>query len=65
MLALKHYDANEFKESLEQFDVIADTSKIFFNIGVIHATLGEHEKAVRCLPLMQSYRIGLGTNKSL
>jgi len=44
--ALNHYDANEFVESLEKFDLIADTSKIFFNIGVIHATLGEHEKAV-------------------
>jgi len=44
--ALNHYDANEFIESLEKFDLIADTSKIFFNIGVIHATLGEHEKAV-------------------
>lgn len=28
------------------FDNIADTSKILFNCGVIHATLGEHEKAV-------------------
>ena len=43
---MNHYDANEFIESLERFDLIADTSKIFFNIGVIHATLGEHERAV-------------------
>lgn len=48
VLALKHYDANDFTEALEQFDLIADTAKIFFNIGVIHATLGEHEKAVSC-----------------
>jgi hypothetical protein len=45
--ALGHYDNNEFDESLAAFDGIADTSKILFNCGVIHATLGEHEKAVR------------------
>lgn len=44
--ALGHYDNNEFEESLKTFDAIADTSKILFNCGVIHATLGEHEKAV-------------------
>ncbi|KAF3196498.1 hypothetical protein TWF106_001169 [Orbilia oligospora] len=44
--AIKHYDGNEYDEALRQFDRIGDTSKILFNIGVIHATLGEHEKAV-------------------
>ena len=44
--ALGHYDSNEFEEALKDFDNIADTSKILFNCGVIHATLGEHEKAV-------------------
>jgi hypothetical protein len=44
--ALTHYDNNEFDEALAQFSDIADTSKILFNMGVIHATLGEHEKAV-------------------
>jgi hypothetical protein len=44
--ALGHYDNNEFDEALKSFDGIADTSKILFNMGVIHATLGEHEKAV-------------------
>ena len=47
--ALTHYDNNEFDEALGQFSQIADTSKILFNMGVIHATLGEHEKAVRSL----------------
>ena len=46
MAALGRYDNNEFDESLKEFDNIADTSKILFNMGVIHATLGEHEKAV-------------------
>ena len=41
-----HYDNNEFDEALKTFDTISDTSKILFNCGVIHATLGEHEKAV-------------------
>ena len=44
--ALTHYDNNEFDEALDKFSEIADTSKILFNMGVIHATLGEHEKAV-------------------
>lgn len=47
MAALASYDNNEFDEALKVFDQISDTSKILFNCGVIHATLGEHEKAVR------------------
>ncbi|KAE8365192.1 hypothetical protein BDV27DRAFT_127260 [Aspergillus caelatus] len=46
--ALEHYDRQEYDEALRVFDLIADTSKIFFNCGVIYATLGEHEKAVEC-----------------
>ncbi|KAF3064727.1 Neutrophil cytosol factor 2 [Daldinia childiae] len=46
--ALSRYDNNEFEEALKEFDNISDTSKILFNMGVIHATLGEHEKAVEC-----------------
>ncbi|KAI9870234.1 MAG: hypothetical protein M1830_004495 [Pleopsidium flavum] len=46
--ALAHYDNNEFEEALRAFDGIPDTSKILFNCGVIHATLGEHDKAVEC-----------------
>ncbi|KAI1502322.1 tetratricopeptide [Biscogniauxia marginata] len=46
--ALGRYDNNEFEEALGQFENISDTSKILFNMGVIHATLGEHEKAVEC-----------------
>lgn len=46
MAALARYDNNEFDDSLAEFDKICDTSKILFNMGVIHATLGEHEKAV-------------------
>ncbi|KAF3926874.1 hypothetical protein ABW20_dc0104249 [Dactylellina cionopaga] len=44
--ALKFYDGNEYDEALRHFDRIGDTAKILFNIGVIHATLGEHERAV-------------------
>ncbi|KAL8742457.1 MAG: hypothetical protein Q9190_005066, partial [Brigantiaea leucoxantha] len=46
--ALGHYDNNEFEAALKVFDGISDTSKILFNCGVIHATLGEHDKAVEC-----------------
>jgi hypothetical protein len=44
--ALEKYDSNEFEAALEEFEKISDTSKILFNMGVIHATLGEHDKAV-------------------
>jgi hypothetical protein len=48
--ALALYDNNEFEESVKSFEHIADTSKIWFNLGIIHATLGIHAKAVRRLP---------------
>lgn len=44
--ALTYYDNNQFENSLRVFDNIADTSKILFNCGVIHATIGEHDRAV-------------------
>ncbi|KAJ5502322.1 hypothetical protein N7463_005196 [Penicillium fimorum] len=46
--ALDAYDNQDFETSLRCFDQIADTSKIWFNCGVIYATLGEHHKAVEC-----------------
>ncbi|KAK5091950.1 hypothetical protein LTR70_003047 [Exophiala xenobiotica] len=46
--ALSYYDSNQFENSLKIFDNIADTSKILFNCGVIHATIGEHDRAVEC-----------------
>lgn len=46
--ALAAYDNNEFDNSIRCFEQIADTSKILFNCGVIHATLGEHTRAVEC-----------------
>nr|XP_023900352.1 NADPH oxidase activator-like [Quercus suber] len=46
--ALAAYDNNEYDVALRCFDQIADTSKILFNAGVIHATLGEHTHAVEC-----------------
>jgi len=44
--ALKAYDEEDFDQSLELFSAIADSSKILTNIGLIYATLGEHEAAV-------------------
>ncbi|KAK4494057.1 hypothetical protein PRZ48_012830 [Zasmidium cellare] len=46
--ALAAYDNNDFDSAIKCFEQIADTSKILFNCGVIHATLGEHLKAVEC-----------------
>lgn len=44
--ALKAYDEQDFEKALQIFESIADTSKIHVNIGLIFATLGEHEAAV-------------------
>ncbi|KAG8905113.1 hypothetical protein FRB99_000677 [Tulasnella sp. 403] len=44
--ALNAYDEQDFPKSLELFERIADTSRILCNIGLIYATLGEHELAV-------------------
>ncbi|PIL30996.1 hypothetical protein GSI_05689 [Ganoderma sinense ZZ0214-1] len=44
--ALTAYDQEDFEKSLELFSQIADSSKILTNIGLIYATLGEHEAAV-------------------
>ncbi|KAJ5542447.1 hypothetical protein N7461_008450 [Penicillium sp. DV-2018c] len=46
--ALDAYDNQNFEEALRCFAPIAETSKIWFNCGVIYATLGEHHKAVEC-----------------
>lgn len=44
--ALKSYDAEDFEKALDSFGRIADSSKILTNMGLIYATLGEHELAV-------------------
>jgi len=44
--ALKAYDEEDFERSLELFTTIAESSKILTNMGLIYATLGEHEAAV-------------------
>lgn len=49
--ALDYFDNQEYDLALHSFAAIADTSKILFNCGVIYATLGEHEKAVRQISL--------------
>lgn len=54
--ALKFYDNNEFDDAIKSFDRISDTSKILFNMGVINATLGQHEQAVRSAPFFFSLR---------
>ncbi|CUA71876.1 Neutrophil cytosol factor 2 [Rhizoctonia solani] len=44
--ALNAYDAEDFQKALELFEPISDTSRIATNIGLILATIGEHERAV-------------------
>ncbi|MBW0545495.1 hypothetical protein O181_085210 [Austropuccinia psidii MF-1] len=45
-IALQLYDKQEFDQALAKFEDIADSSKILFNIGIIYATIGEHESAI-------------------
>ena len=44
--ALKAYDEEDFEAALEKFALIGDSSKILTNMGLIYATIGEHEAAV-------------------
>lgn len=44
--ALKAYDEEDFQKSMDLFLRIADSSKILTNMGLIYATIGEHEAAV-------------------
>ena len=43
---MNYYDQQDYEKALEIFETNADTSKIYFNIGMIHATRGFHDKAV-------------------
>lgn len=45
--ALKAYDEQDFENALDSFSRIADSSKILTNMGLIYATIGEHETAVQ------------------
>jgi tetratricopeptide (TPR) repeat protein len=45
--ALKAYDEQDFPKALDLFSGIADSSKILTNMGLIYATIGEHEAAVQ------------------
>jgi tetratricopeptide (TPR) repeat protein len=45
--ALEAYDASDLPRSLEIFTTIAESSKVHFNIGLIHATQGHHIQAIR------------------
>ena len=44
--ALHAYEEEDFEKALDLFSRIADSSKILTNMGLIYATLGEHEIAV-------------------
>ncbi|KAG8862594.1 hypothetical protein FRB96_001152 [Tulasnella sp. 330] len=45
--ALKAYDEEDYEKSIKLFDGIADTSKVLVNVGLIYATMGEHDLAVQ------------------
>ncbi|KAK6340925.1 hypothetical protein TWF696_009238 [Orbilia brochopaga] len=45
--ALERYDIGDFPGALAGFELIQDASaRIRFNIGIIYATIGEHQKAI-------------------
>ncbi|CAI2180339.1 8312_t:CDS:2 [Funneliformis geosporum] len=45
--AVQAYDSQDFDKALDTFETIADSAKFHFNMGLIYATLGEHEEACR------------------
>jgi tetratricopeptide (TPR) repeat protein len=45
--ALDAYDAADLATALKVFRTIAESSKVYFNIGLIHATLGDHKQAIQ------------------
>jgi len=45
--ALKAFDASDFPGAMELFSRIADSSKILTNMGLVCATVGDHERAVK------------------
>ena len=44
--ALKAYNSSNYPTALDLFAKIAETSKIQWNMGVILAMMGQHERAV-------------------
>ncbi|KAF8331368.1 uncharacterized protein EI90DRAFT_3145613 [Cantharellus anzutake] len=48
--AVRAYDEEDYEQALRIFQAIPVTSKYHFNIGLIYATLGEHERAVGDIP---------------
>ncbi|GAA5980992.1 hypothetical protein JCM10908_003943 [Rhodotorula pacifica] len=44
--ALEAFDAREYDSALRQFEKISYYSKVLFNTAVIHATRGQHERAI-------------------
>ncbi|KAK6509363.1 hypothetical protein TWF481_004113 [Arthrobotrys musiformis] len=45
-LELCDLDQPDYGAALAKFESIGDSAKVLFNIGILQATLGEHEKAV-------------------
>ncbi|CAG8454923.1 2005_t:CDS:10 [Funneliformis mosseae] len=45
--AVQAYDSQDFDKALDTFETIAESAKFHFNMGLIYATLGEHEEACR------------------
>ena len=44
--ALEAYDEGDCERAIELFGRIRDSSKVLTNIGLIYASMGEHEAAV-------------------
>jgi len=44
--ALGCFDTQDYLQALTHFADIADSSRILFNVGLIHSTMGDHETAI-------------------
>ncbi|KAF3903966.1 hypothetical protein ABW21_db0208899 [Orbilia brochopaga] len=62
--ALERYDIGDFAGALAGFELIHDASaRIRFNIGIIYATIGEHQKAT--IPQISSFNKALKKDQYL
>jgi len=53
--ALKSYDEEDWEGALQKFEIIAESSKIQVNIGLIFATIGNHPQAIEHFRSATSY----------
>lgn len=44
--ALEAFEKKDYSEAILHFSKIADSSRIMFNVGMVHAAMGDHNAAI-------------------